>query len=308
MIALKVVLILVGAVPVVWAIIKTGSEAMLAERGGTEPIRQGRIGWALALLIVMCLLSASIGQVPAGYRGVVLLFSATTGEVKEEGFYAVFPPYIKKVRLSSVQTQAYNDNASAASADMQFVTTDVTLNWSLVPDQVDEIWKTFNENVVTTAITPAVQESIKASTAQFAAEELITRRPEVRDAIQREITERLDNVTTNGIKVHALSITNFDFSEEFAGAIEAKQVAEQDALKAENDLIRIKTEAEQKIATAEAQAEALKLQKEAVTKELIQLRIVEAQMAAIEVWDGKLPEVITGNAPVPILDVFNPQE
>jgi regulator of protease activity HflC (stomatin/prohibitin superfamily) len=299
MLALKAGLILLGLVPLVIAAIKTFAALERGEKAGGGAIA----GWVVVLLAAI-VLSTSMGQVPAGYRGVVLQFKATTGEIKDEGFYFVFPPFIKTVQLMSVQVHAHHDNASAASKDLQFVTTDVTLNYALAPDKVDVVWKTLNKFIIDRVIKPSVQEGIKASTAQFTAEELITRRPEVRDAIQAEVARRLGE---SDIDVHALAITNFDFSETFAKAIESKVEAEQKALQAENDLIRIKTEAEQKIATAHAQAEALKLQKEAVTEDLVRLRIVEAQMAAIERWDGKLPDVITAGGPVPILDVFQPQ-
>jgi len=94
-----------------------------------------------------------------------------------------------------------------------------------------------------------------------------------------------------------LSITDFEFSPEFNRAIESKQTAEQLALKAKRDLDRIRVEAQQKIATAQAEAEALRLQRQAVSPELVRLREVEAQMKAIEKWDGHLPNVTGGAVP-----------
>jgi regulator of protease activity HflC (stomatin/prohibitin superfamily) len=135
--------------------------------------------------------------------------------------------------------------------------------------------------------------------AQFTAEELIQRRTEVKSQVQTMLNTRLRK---NYLIVDAVSITDFDFSAEFNTAIEAKQQAEQLALKAQRDLVRIKTEAEQKIAQAKAQAEALRLQKEQVTPQLIELRRIEAQMAAIEKWNGVLPQY-TGNGPIPFLNV-----
>lgn len=120
--------------------------------------------------------------------------------------------------------------------------------------------------------------------ARFRAEELITRREAVKAAITDVMRARL---AAHGILVDTVSITDFDFSEEFTRAIEAKVTATQLALKAE--------------------AEALRVQKQQVTAELVQLRRIEAQMRAIEKWDGKLPQVETGSGPVPLLDVFRPE-
>jgi regulator of protease activity HflC (stomatin/prohibitin superfamily) len=147
-------------------------------------------------------------------------------------------------------------------------------------------------------IDPAVQECVKAVTARFTAAELITQREKVRVEIQEMLKQRLQ---TYGIVVDDFSIVNFKFSDQFTQAIEAKQTAEQLALKAQRDLERVKVEAEQKITQAKAEAEALRLQKQNVTPELIKLRQIEATMKAIEKWDGHLPQITTGA--VPFIDV-----
>ena len=124
-------------------------------------------------------------------------------------------------------------------------------------------------------------------TAHFTAEELITRRGEVKDAIKTNLTDRLGQFN---IIVDEFSIVDFSFSEEFNRAIEAKQTAEQSALKAKRDLDRIKIEAEQRVTQARAEADGQRLQRETLTPILLQLR-------AIEKWDGKLPQVSGGATP-----------
>lgn len=261
---------------------------------------------ALIFVIGAMLVTATFGQVPAGTRGVVLKFGAPTGEVLGEGFFVIFPPFIKTVEYMSVQVHKYElAKADAASRDLQGVTTDVVLNYSLDPNQVVYVYRNLRRDYVERVIAPAVPEALKASTAQFTAEELITRRPAVRDEIVRILAERLGPF---GIKVRALSITQFKFSESFDAAIEAKVTAEQQALKAKRDLERVKLEAQQQIEQAKAQAEALRIQKQNVTPELIELRRIEAQLKAIEKWDGHMPSVVTGSGPVPLLDVFQGQK
>jgi prohibitin 2 len=148
-------------------------------------------------------------------------------------------------------------------------------------------------------IDPAVQEAVKAVTAEFTAEQLISERPKVREEIKRLLRDRLSPFH---IMVDDFSIINFEFSKEFNRAIEEKQTAEQLALKARRDLDRIKIEAEQQIAKARAEAESLRLQKQEVTSELIRLREIEAQVRAIEKWDGRLPGVV-GSGTVPFINV-----
>lgn len=258
----------------------------------------------LALIVVVFTLgiSASFGQVPAGYRGVVLRFGAPTGAIKGEGLYMV-APFVNTVELMLVQVVAYEAVAEGASRDLQDVKTKVTLNYSLDPRQVVEIYRSLRQDYEFRIIKPAIQEAVKASTARFTAEELITRRPEVRDAIQSNLTQRLDRF---GIVTQAMSITDFAFSKAFNDAIEEKVTATQQVLKAERDLQRVRLEAQQQIEQARAQAEALRIQKENVTPALVELRRIEAQLRAIEKWDGRMPTYVAG--PVPILDVFRTQQ
>jgi regulator of protease activity HflC (stomatin/prohibitin superfamily) len=148
----------------------------------------------------------------------------------------------------------------------------------------------YNERV----IDPAVKESFKAAAARYTAEELISKRETLKTEVRNYLRDRLQIF---GVVVVELSITDFEFSQEFNKAIESKQTAEQNALRAKRDLERIKVEAEQKIASARAEAEALRLQRQVISPELVQLRQIEAQIKAIEKWDGKLPGVTGGTVP-----------
>jgi len=133
---------------------------------------------------------------------------------------------------------------------------------------------------------------MKAVAARYTAEQLITKRDTVSNTIRDLLAEALKKY---GLAVDEVSITDFSFSKEFDRAIESKQTAEQMALKAQRDLDRIRIEAEQKVAAAKAEAEALRVQKQVVSKELIELRQIEVQKIAVEKWNGVLPQV-TGNA------------
>ena len=299
---LKLVVLVIGlGVAVVMA-----RRAFITQIMGSGPGARSRVTGLNAASLFLALvaavgtlgISASFGQVPAGYRGVVLRFGAPTAAVKGEGLYMVVP-FVNTVELMLVQVVSYDAVAEAASRDLQDVKAKVTLNYSLDPRQVVEIYRSLRHEYEFRIIKPAIQEAVKAATARFTAEELITRRPEVRDAIQSNLTQRLDRF---GIQTQAMSITDFAFSKSFNDAIEEKVTATQQVLKAERDLQRIRLEAQQQIEVARAQAEALRIQKENVTPALIELRRIEAQFRAIEKWNGQLPTYVAG--PVPILDVF----
>jgi regulator of protease activity HflC (stomatin/prohibitin superfamily) len=235
--------------------------------------------------------------VPAGNRGVVLQLGAVSG-IMGEGFNFRIP-FIQQIVPINVQVQKAETEAAAASKDLQIISSKIALNYHVDPATVSRIFQQIGIAFESKVIDPAVQEAVKAITARYTAEELITKRQQVALEIQDLLTTRLRK---SDIIVDAFSIVNFEFSAEFNKAIELKQTAEQMALKAQRDLQRIRIEAEQKIAGARAEAEALRIQKAEVTPELIRLREIEVQKLAVDKWDGKMPQV-TGGGAMPFINV-----
>ena len=241
----------------------------------------------------------SFTTVDAGYRGVVLRFGALTGRTLDPGPHLIMP-FIETVRPISVQVQVEKLDSQASSHDLQVVHTQVTLAYYQDPCCVADIWSKLNDDALARVVIPAIQEAIKAQTAQYDAEQLIAQRALVRDGMEQYVRNRL---AAHHIDVDAVSITDFNFSEEYNRAIEAKVTAQQNALKAENDLNRIKIEAEQKVAQAQAEAKALEVQKQQITPELIQLRAIEMMQ---QHWDGHLPDVYMAGqgGALPMIDVL----
>ncbi|MBI4678925.1 MAG: prohibitin family protein [Elusimicrobia bacterium] len=263
-----------------------------------------KYGFTFLILAVLALIGTrGVVVVPPGHRGIIFnKISGIRQAALAEGFNVVIP-VIEYVTLMDVRVQKDTYEASAASKDMQTVHTKVALNFHPAPESAPRIFQEVGLGYSERIIHPAVQEAVKATTARFTAEELITRREDVKKLI-RELVEH--QIKSFNIKVDELYITDFDFSKQFAEAIEMKQIAEQQALKAKRDLDRIRIEAEQKVASARAEAEALKMQKEAISAQLIQLRQVEMQKLAIEKWDGKMPEVMMsgqGGGATPLLNL-----
>lgn len=250
------------------------------------------------ILVVIILFFGSVYTIKAGYRGVILTFGKPSMDAVQEGIHIKFP-IAQSVKKLEVRTQKIETDADSASKDLQDVQTTIALNFHLMPESSPRLYQEIGTSYRERIIDPAIQESVKAVTAKFTAEELITRRPEVRLGIQDFLSEKLGKYY---IVVDDFNIVNFQFSEEFDKAIEAKVTAEQLKLKADRDLERIKIEKEQKITQAEAEAEALRLQKQQITEELIQLRQIEVQSKALDVqleaiakWNGVSPQtLITG--------------
>lgn len=255
------------------------------------------IGVVVACLIVV---AGSTGIVGAGQRGVLLRFGAVTGTVKDEGLYFKIP-FAEQVVLMSTQIQKYTAAVGSSSKDLQVVTTAVTLNYQLNASSVGETYRNMRQDYESRVIQPYIQEAVKSTTANFDAEQLITRRPQVKDELQHLLAERLAPL---GIGVIQLSITDFQFSSTFQDSIEAKVKAVQQALEAENALRRVQFEAQQAITRAQAEAKGLELQKAQITPQLLELRRIEVQGRAVEKWNGVMPTVVTSGGPVPMLDVF----
>jgi regulator of protease activity HflC (stomatin/prohibitin superfamily) len=254
--------------------------------------------------IISVVLFGSFYIISAGERGILLTFGNPDMSPKTEGLHFKIP-IVQSVVKMDIKTQKYEADASAASKDLQTVTSKIATNYHLQSDSVPVIYKEIGLDYSSRVIQPLEQEIVKSITAKFTAEELITKREEVRIEIKQLLYERL---LPRGIVIEEVSITNFDFSPEFNKAIEAKVTNQQAALAAQNKLEQVKYEAEQTITKASAEAEALRLQKTQITPELLQLRQIEVQAksldvqrAAIDKWSGNLPQV-TGSA-IPFLSI-----
>jgi len=267
--------------------------------GGTSPsgINIVRVGMGfIPLLLILMVVNPSFGQVPAGYRGVVLQFGAVTGEMKQEGLYFV-TPFVNSVALMNVQVHADKSVATAVSRDLQQVQTEVTVNYRLVPEKSAAVYRDLRNDYFERIGVPAIQEAVKASTAHWDAERLVVDRPQVKDEIEKYLQHRLGQ---HGMLVDGIALTDFRFSKEFETAIEQKVTATQNAMTAENTLRQVKAEAEQTIAKAKAQAETIRIQAQAINA---QGGDDYVRLKAIEKWDGSVPQYMGVGNTVPFVDL-----
>ena len=269
---------------------------MVREKG-SKGLRVIKFAFMLFIAFVIILMLNPFVIIGAGERGVVLNFGAVQPVVFGEGIHFRIP-VIQKIVKVDVKVHKEQVDAEAASKDLQDIRSTIAVNYHILPEKANWVFQNIGTAFKERIIDPTVQEVVKAITAKYTAVELITQREKVRSEIKALLKERL---TVYNIIVDDFSIVNFKFSQQFTQAIEAKQTAEQLAMKAQRDLERIKIEAEQKVAQARAEAEALRLQKENVTPQLIRLRQIEASIKAIDKWDGHLPKINSGA--IPFIDV-----
>jgi prohibitin 2 len=262
----------------------------------------------IGFILLVVVLTASVKIVEAGHRGVLLKFGAVdTATSLSEGIHFVTPFRDNVVQLE-VRTQKTVENAASASRDLQDVSTQVAVNYHINPESAQLLYQQLGYDYANRVIAPAIQESVKQVTARFNAENLITNRETVKSEIEQQIKQRL---AAYNIAVEALSITEFQFSEQFRRAVEAKVEAEQRALQANNDLRRIEIEAQQaearaigeqqaNIARAEGvrQAAVLQAQGEAEAIQIVEAQLREnpryLEWLKTQRWDGVLPLVTSG--------------
>lgn len=232
--------------------------------------------------------------VNAGERGVVMQFGKVQDRVLDEGIHSIMP-IVTSVKRLSVRVQQNSFNADAASKDLQKVTTDIAINWHIDAAQVNKVYQRIGdeEQIVSRIITPAVSEVLKAATAKKTAEEIITRRTDLKAEIDNALKTRLVDY---GVIVDDISLVDFAFSPEFNKAIERKQIAEQEAKQAEFVAVKASKEALAQVNRAKGQAEAQRLQRLTLTPTLL-------QQQAIEKWDGHFPTVMGGNGTLPLINI-----
>ncbi len=240
---------------------------------------------ALAVLIVV---ANSFVIVNAGHTGVVVTLGKVNEGVLQEGMHFK-TPFVQQVVMIDNRIVKLEVDTEAFSKDLQTVNTTLAINYRVDTAKSYSIYKNIGADYEAVLVVPAVNEVLKAITAQYTAEESVTNRALISDGLIEGLNEKLNSI---GLFVTDVNIINFDFSEAFINAIEEKQVAQQQLLKAETEKQTAITNAEAEAETirikAEAEAEANKVISASLTNGVIEYN-------KIEKWDGKLPHVTGSN-------------
>lgn len=278
-----------------------------AGRTRTYP-RLGRIvGSVFGGLTAIALFFGSFSTVGPGERGVLVVLGKTSQEVLNEGPHFKLP-FISYIRTMSIRVQKSEDQSEAATKDLQRVGAKVALNWTINPESVGKMLREVGDEsaIDNNLIAPAVSEVLKAATAKMTAEEVLTRRMELKQTIDDMLIKRL---TSYGLIIKDISLVDLNFTNEFNHAVEAKQIAEQQAKQAEyvaqkatqdakasvntargqaeSNLAIARAEAEASLVKARAQSEGQKLLKQTLTSDVLQLEYLKK-------WNGQLPQVMSG--------------
>ena len=262
-------------------------------------------------------------SVPTGSRGVLTQFGAIK-QIEPEGLVLVMP--WQRLALFSIRAEsAQIDNADGSTSDQQPVKVSLTVRYSISPDKVSEVYEKYShDGDLSSYVQTATQEVFKAVTARYNAPDLIAKRSQVSSDINQALRQKLEMY---GAQVINIDMRNFSFSDTYMHAINEKVTQEQLRLAAENKVKTVEAEQRAKVVTAEAeanalkatadgeayatvkaanaQAEALRVQNDALAKnrDVLELRRIEVERVKAERWDGKLPQNVYAGAPIPYFNV-----
>lgn len=242
----------------------------------------------IILVFAIMIVSNCITTVPTGHVGIKTRFGKVQNDVINEGLNLKVP-FIEKIVVLDCRTQKVEIANATATKDLQEVTFTIAVNYNITNKTANELYRTTGVNYETIILNPSILESIKATTAQYTAEELITKRSEVSNKMQETLKAKIES---KGFNVVDFNIIDLDFSAAYNQAIEQKQVAEQQAKQAQYELEKARVENEKKIENAKADAEVMRQQNSQITEQTLRLKELENQQKLIEKWNGTMPETM----------------
>ncbi len=248
-----------------------------------------------SVLVVLLIAFNCFTVVEAGHTGVVVTLGKVNEGVLQEGIHLKIP-FVQEIVKIDNRIVKLEVDTEAFSKDLQTVTTTIAINYRVDTSKSYSIYKNIGADYESVLVTPAVNEVLKAITAKYTAEESVTNRTLISDGLIDGLNQKLNSI---GLYVTDVNIINFDFSEAFINAIEEKQVAEQQLLKAE-------TEKQTAITNAEAEAQTIKIKADAEAaannkiKASLNDDIIRSKF--YEKWDGKLPQAMGSDSIITSID------
>ena len=255
----------------------------------------------LAIIVIFLIITFfnSFKTIPTGFVGVKTRFGQVQDTMLNEGLNLKVP-FIEKIVLMDCRTQKTEYTMEASSKDLQKISNfKIAINYNITNDTANKLYRSVGVDYKSIIVEPAIQEAMKATVANYTAEELITKRNEVSEFALDKLSPKLQE---NGITLTSLNILDLSFSEEFDTAVEQKQIVEQETQKAQYELEKAKVENQKKIENAQADAEVMAAQNAQITDNYLRLKEIENQKAMIEKWNGQLPTTMTGSD---VSSIFN---
>lgn len=244
----------------------------------------------VAIFFVLIVLLNCFQTIPTGYVGIKTRFGKALDGTIQEGLHFTLP-FIERIEKIDCRTKKVETLSEASTRDLQTVSASIAVNYNVNKESANKLYREVGIDYENIVIAPAIQESIKSSMAGWTAEELITKRAEVSNQIQTNLTNKISG---RGFIITEFNITNLDFSEQYDQAIEAKAVKQQEVVTAQAELEKQQIQNEKEVSIAEKDAKVMELQNSQITENTLRLKELEVQEEMIKKWDGKMPETVVG--------------
>lgn len=251
------------------------------------------VGIGFGAIFFIAMLIGGFYSIDPGHRGVLV----TLGKVEQKSYVNGVGfkwPFISSMVEMDVRTKKMSEKTSSYTSDVQTAEMEYTFTYDLNPENVHILYETVGQDYEAKKIIPILNDVLKDVIGKWQAQDLVSNRDKARMDIVAGLQARLDSRFFQNI---SFQFINVDYSDNFEKAIENKVIAEQRAQEAVNNTKRIKEEADQKVITAKAEAEAMQIKSEALAKNK---GLTEYE--AVLKWDGKLPQYMLGNS-VPMINL-----
>lgn len=242
------------------------------------------------IIVILIVLFSCFATIPTGHVGVKVVFGKAKDGVISEGLHFTLP-FIEKIEKIDCRTKKIEITSEASTKDLQTVDASIAVNYNVNRENANRLYREVGKQYESILIAPAILESIKATMAQYTAEELITKRTEVSTKIQTALTEK---ISKEGFSITGFNVTNIVFSPEYDRAIEAKAVKQQEVIAAQAELEKQEILNKKEISIAEKDARVMELQNSQITENTLKLRRIEAFQKFIQKWNGVLPTTMLG--------------
>ena len=251
------------------------------------------IFFCILLVIIGAIAFSSVKVVDTGNRGIKTRFGKVVGESLPEGFY-IYNPITTTIHEMDTKVHKYTLKMATYTKDVQQADLLISVNTSLEPTKVHLLFQEVGVAYADKVIAPQISKAVKDTIGKWEADALVANRDKATDEIYASLKEALSPYHINTQNV---VIENIDYSAQFERAIEEKQIATQDAIKARNRTKQVEEEANQKVLAAKAEAESMRIRSQALSQNQ---NLVAYE--AVQKWDGKLPVNMYGSAPIPFID------
>lgn len=277
----------------------------------------------LAAAVLGVLTYWPIKSVPTGTRGVITV-GGSVKTIESEGFTFI-APWQKLNNFNIRAEQSDVNNSVGSTRDQQPIQVSLVVRYSIDPTRVAEVFEKYSKDGdLSSYVQTATYESFKQAVSAFTAPELISKRTEVSNLIIELLRKKISLFGANLISV---DVRDFTFDPKYTEAIQNKVNQEQLKLAATNKVLTVEAQQREKVVTAEAEMQALKLkadgeayqtikqagasaeslriQNEALAKnkDVLELRRIEVELTKAKNWNGALPTSIYAGAPVPFLSI-----